>query len=518
MDYFNKLRNLIGGAAQAVGGAVQQVANSAPVKFGENLVGQFTNAVQQHPPTEFLNELAGGRINTPLPTPNLNSPYYNILQKLAPVQQNYAQPYVQNTLNAPIQNIGHEMQFQQNPNASYFDKFGSRLNMAMNAGMLIPEVATANNAWNGGMSALQANRLGTNKAQGFAQGFVGTNKPGLGTALTDDPNMQFLGNMAGVPLSMIAMNPKGAISGVKGLYKGSKVASELAGDLSAFAGQTGGIQLGPKIRKVGQYATEAENLISNPVIPVENPRGFLKTVENSPKSTEPLMQQAEQVNPQTYVPITNKDTVFSAKQVVDQSPDIARTRVFSNEPPSAEKTAIGIDLAKRYEHQKNYDEAVNVIEKLDKDLRESGRAIQAASLWNKLSPEGMLRAATRASEMVGKQLDPDFKSLILEKMGAIQKMPEGELKDKETMGLLNAIAHKLPPKLSEVFDSYRYQNMLSSPKTHIRNIYSNLFNTLITRPADLAFQGTYDILRHPFNPMARDASLLDVPRYVKVTA
>ncbi len=247
MDYLNKLRNLLGNVGNAVGGAVQQVAQSAPAQFGANLASQFSNAVVQHPPTEFLGDLVNGRYNTPLPTPTVNSSYYNTLQKMVPIQQNYATPLVQNRINLPAQQIGHEMQFQQNPNASYFDKLGSRANMALTATNFIPQVAMFNSVAGGLKSGYQAHRLGQDTPQGFAQGYVGNNTPGLGTALTDNPVGQFLGNLAEVPLTMVAMNPKGSIAAAKNIYKGGQMANELAANLSTMAGQRGGIQLGPKL-------------------------------------------------------------------------------------------------------------------------------------------------------------------------------------------------------------------------------------------------------------------------------
>jgi len=106
----------------------------------------------------------------------------------------------------------------------------------------------------------------------------------------------------------------------------------------------------------------------------------------------------------------------------------------------------------------------------------------------------------------------------LEKMAEIEKLPEAD-RTLKTQDLMGYIADNIPvtwkEKLSTSFDSYRYTNMLSGPQTHERNLYQNLFNTLITRPADLAFEATYDIVKHPFNPLARNVSFSDVPKYYK---
>jgi len=45
------------------------------------------------------------------------------------------------------------------------------------------------------------------------------------------------------------------------------------------------------------------------------------------------------------------------------------------------------------------------------------------------------------------------------------------------------------PSFMDVLDEYRYNNMLSNPKTHIRNAFSNLNQTFITRPMTLVVEG-----------------------------
>ena len=47
----------------------------------------------------------------------------------------------------------------------------------------------------------------------------------------------------------------------------------------------------------------------------------------------------------------------------------------------------------------------------------------------------------------------------------------------------------IKPSTMEILDEYRYNNMLSNPRTHIRNAFSNLIQTFVTRPATIAFQG-----------------------------
>ena len=45
------------------------------------------------------------------------------------------------------------------------------------------------------------------------------------------------------------------------------------------------------------------------------------------------------------------------------------------------------------------------------------------------------------------------------------------------------------PSITNVLDEYRYNNMLSNPRTHMRNAFSNMLQTFFTRPATLLAQG-----------------------------
>lgn len=47
----------------------------------------------------------------------------------------------------------------------------------------------------------------------------------------------------------------------------------------------------------------------------------------------------------------------------------------------------------------------------------------------------------------------------------------------------------IKPTIPEILDEYRYNNMLSNPITHLRNDFSNLMQTFITRPLTLTAEG-----------------------------
>ena len=47
----------------------------------------------------------------------------------------------------------------------------------------------------------------------------------------------------------------------------------------------------------------------------------------------------------------------------------------------------------------------------------------------------------------------------------------------------------IKPSTTEILDEFRYNNMLSNPRTHLRNAFSNMIQTFVTRPATLLVEG-----------------------------
>ncbi len=254
--------------------------------------------------------------------------------------------------------------------------------------------------------------------------------------------------------------------------------------------------------------------LSTIIPPGQKQKSLLETIQESKQTTTPLGGAVGGLE-QGYVPITNKATLKSAEKFVAETPNVAKERILSAEPPTAEKTALAEVLIKKYEKENNIDEAIEIVESLDKQLRESGQFIQAVSMWNKLSPASMVRAVEKYAKKVNFTLEADVKRIVYDKMLGIQKIKDISKRDNAILELLNYVAEKMPATKGEIFEAYRYQNMLSGWKTHERNIYQNLFNTFITRPADLAVQGVYDFAKHPFNPVARDVQLSAAPTYFK---
>lgn len=246
----------------------------------------------------------------------------------------------------------------------------------------------------------------------------------------------------------------------------------------------------------------------------QDTRKFIETVEGSNKTTEEMKSKVAELD-KFYDVIHNQDAIKAADTKINKDLSKAKEEVLSDSAPNEVKSALAIRLMKHYERIKDIDSALEIFNSYEKQLRDAGRFIQAASLWDKLSPRAFLKSALNQAKALGKDLPLEVQRNILEKMTEIGEMPEGAEKTKKTLEVLNYIADQLPHSTVELLDAYRYQNMLSNPRTHLRNVYSNAFNTLISRPADMFMKAGYDLFRHPFNPAARDMKFSNIPKYYK---
>jgi len=69
------------------------------------------------------------------------------------------------------------------------------------------------------------------------------------------------------------------------------------------------------------------------------------------------------------------------------------------------------------------------------------------------------------------------------------------------------------PTWSDILTEYRYNNMLSSPRTIARNMFSNVVQTIVTRPAVKLTEATIDAFIKPLTGKQRETFFKDVPKY-----
>ena len=272
------------------------------------------------------------------------------------------------------------------------------------------------------------------------------------------------------------------------------------------------------LSSIPQNSTPLNNLN----IQGEQPKGFVSTVKNAPGVLPEVKSAAEGILPQTQQPITNKESFATAQNRIDtQGVDAAHQYVLSNAPYDAEKAGTAQLLMKQYaENIKtpgNYEKFQQLTDSIDQQARTAGQGIQSLSNWDKLSPKAILNVANTTADRLGQELPADFQKQVITRAAEIQKMTEGSPERTQAVqGLLKDIADQLPSTKGELFDAYRYMNMLSGPVTVEKIGYGGLFNTLVTRPIDLFAEATTQHLHQlADSSFQRTVSYSDIPQWYK---
>jgi hypothetical protein len=209
-------------------------------------------------------------------------------------------------------------------------------------------------------------------------------------------------------------------------------------------------------------------------------RGFITTVKNAELSAPEVKSKVQG----TYEPITNKKTLSEAQAMIDQNPDKALEMVLNKgEKPSAVKFAAGQDLMRRAQEAGDFQRAVDIAESVAEQATTAGQAVQALSMWSRLTPEGALaytqRLINRANTERGMKyaLDPKaaegITKIARELQDGLAKGIPKEETDALTRKLLNEMTDQVPPSTWQKVAALRRISLLLNPKTFTRNVLGN---------------------------------------------
>lgn len=135
-----------------------------------------------------------------------------------------------------------------------------------------------------------------------------------------------------------------------------------------------------------------------------------------------------------------------------------------------------------------FDKAADIANVIAPKLTETGRAVQAASILGRQTPEGILRFAARQiqkhnEEVIaqgGKNLIPELTGKqtgsILEKMKKVEELPDGVGKAKAFKEVEDEINKLVPTPLMDKLIAIWKAGLLTGVKTHGLNTFSNLFH------------------------------------------
>jgi len=238
---------------------------------------------------------------------------------------------------------------------------------------------------------------------------------------------------------------------------------------------------------------------------IVNERRFSQNVRDSQVAPESVKQNTLE-NPLTYEPITNKETLNKAN--IEVATDAVKARQKFNAPSkgiSADDVALGESLIVKAIKDGDTVGANELIADLAEKLTQAGQAVQAASIFKRLTPEGMLLYAQRTVNTVNKnllerlgkkapkvELTPEDSKFIIDTMTRVQKLADGREKDIAMAQVKKLISEKMPASLASKVAALQRISLLLNPKTMVRNtlgntvfgVIDNIANTVAT-PIDM---------------------------------
>ncbi len=207
---------------------------------------------------------------------------------------------------------------------------------------------------------------------------------------------------------------------------------------------------------------------------------FPDTVVRGDITDPKLAKQLEQTE-LNYGSINNPDTLEVARNFIQKDKETALHLVMSDAPPTAESNAVAQLLIKEANDTKKFDRAIDIVEKIGQKARTQGQAIQALSMWGRLTPEGVLRYADRvvkqaheAGKIAENKVSEGTAKSLVEQAKELQKLLEGSRERQvATAKMLDNVAAQVPASFGQKVATLQTMAQLLNPKTAGRNILGN---------------------------------------------
>ena len=228
---------------------------------------------------------------------------------------------------------------------------------------------------------------------------------------------------------------------------------------------------------------------------------FAENVATSP-ITAPETAKEIQKNLPTYEVQKNADAIARAKAVIDQhGTELVAQKIREADEPSAGVVTTGIELIKRYQQEGKHELAASMADDISLKLTKAGQTVQAAKMYQHLSPEAILIDAQRYVDKQNKRnllltgkvaLSEDDAKMLYEAAKEMQ-IATGDYKEELAAQIGAILGNYKRNSLGAKVSSVQTQAQLLNPKTLTRNAIGNeLFyrveqlTKLVALPIDIA--------------------------------
>lgn len=221
------------------------------------------------------------------------------------------------------------------------------------------------------------------------------------------------------------------------------------------------------IGKIFNRGKQSAEPLSGAGTGIEKPRGFVQTVQESPQAPQKLKDLVSG----SYNVKANTSLIDAANQRIAKSAEQATH--FATTINSDESTATAIQLVKKLSSEGNHQAAADIVNTKAEQLTEAGRTIQAASLFDSLSPEGVGQLAARtiqkyniaARNKIPELTGNDLKA-VQDMAAKIKTLPDGSrMQDQARQQLLQTVARLVPSSATSKALAIWRTGLLTGPQT-----------------------------------------------------
>ena len=204
--------------------------------------------------------------------------------------------------------------------------------------------------------------------------------------------------------------------------------------------------------------------------------GFAESVKNSDEVSSDVKSDIGA----TVKTKSNKDLTANAEQLIADGDMVGATREVYGALSKKlgeindQDVANTIQVAKALDAEGNFDQASEMYDQLSAHLTEAGRTVQAASLLNSRTPEGIQAAAQRVFKKAEIELTPEIKAQLKDHMAKIKATePNTRERDMAVHELNQMVAKEIPTGKMKKLVTVWKAGLLTSPTTTAGNILSN---------------------------------------------
>lgn len=216
-----------------------------------------------------------------------------------------------------------------------------------------------------------------------------------------------------------------------------------------------------------------------------------------------------------YIPVSNQNQMDKAISKINnvglkEAVIEFRNKVKSDKRLTPDDLALGERLIQEYSRGQDIDTLNELIQDVALAGTELGQSVQALSLIQKMTPEGQLMLLQKSINRINLSENTDIKLTKEQTKKIVDSKNEKELQEAISKATIE-IAEQIPLKITDKLRSWRYLSMLGNPRTHIRNIVSNVAMKGTKAVKDTIASAIEDVI----NPTERTRTLKRVSKEAK---